>query len=136
MNGRQAAGPRYRSQSTSSLGGSGSGGAQPLVLAVMPAGWAWTACSLPSFPVRASSQAKAKCGRFRRCVPAWKTRPVRRIVSASARLCAMFFVQGFSQYMSLPARAAMIAAVACQFGPVAISTASMSSRASSSRKSR
>ena len=32
--------------------------------------------------MRASSQAKAKCGRLRRCVPAWKTRPVRRIVSA------------------------------------------------------
>ena len=48
----------------------------------------------------------------------------------------MFFVQGFSQYMSLPALAAYIAAVACQFGPVAISTASMSLRSSSSRKSR
>ena len=48
----------------------------------------------------------------------------------------MFFVQGFSQYTSLPALAARIAAVACQFGPVAISTASMSLRASSSRKSR
>ena len=40
----------------------------------------------------------------------------------------MFFVHGFSQYMSLPALAAFIAAVACQFGPVAISTASISSR--------
>ena len=48
----------------------------------------------------------------------------------------MFFVQGFSQYMSLPALAALIAAVACQFGPVAISTASISLRSSSSRKSR
>ena len=48
----------------------------------------------------------------------------------------MFFVHGFSQYMSLPARAAVIAAVACQFGPVAISTASMSLRSSSSRMSR
>ena len=28
----------------------------------------------------------------------------------------MFFVQGFSQYMSLPALAALMAAVACQFG--------------------
>ena len=86
--------------------------------------------------MRASSQANAKCGRLRRCVPAWNTRPVRRIVSASIRLCAMFFVQGFSQYMSLPALAAFIAAVACQFGPVAISTASISLRSSSSRKSR
>ena len=49
---------------------------------------------------------------------------------------AMFFVQGFSQYMSLPALAAFMAAVACQFGPVAISTASISLRSSSSRKSR
>ncbi len=87
-------------------------------------------------PRRASSTANAKCGRFRRCVPAWNTRPVRRNVSASARLWAMFFVQGFSQYTSLPALAARIAAVACQFGPVAISTASMSLRASSSRRSR
>ena len=56
--------------------------------------------------------------------------------SASAKLCAMFFVQGFSQYTSLPALAARIAAVACQFGPVAISTASMSGRASRSCRSR
>ena len=48
----------------------------------------------------------------------------------------MFFVQGFSQYTSLPLRAARIAAVACQFGPVAINTASMSLRASNSRRSR
>ena len=48
----------------------------------------------------------------------------------------MFLVQGFSQYMSLPARAALTAAVQCQFGPVAIRTASMSLRSSSSRKSR
>ncbi len=61
---------------------------------------------LAELPGAGQSQAKAKWGRFRRCVPAWKTRPVRRIVSASIRLCAMFFVQGFSQYMSLPARAA------------------------------
>jgi hypothetical protein len=47
----------------------------------------------------------------------------------------MLRVLGFSQYTSLPARAAIIEAVACQFGPVAISTASMSSRSSSSRKS-
>ena len=49
---------------------------------------------------------------------------------------AGFFVTGFSQYISLPALAAFIAIVACQFGPVAISTASMSGRSSSSRKSR
>ena len=48
----------------------------------------------------------------------------------------MFFVHGFSQYTSLPALIARIAAVACQFGPVAISTASMSLRANSSRRSR
>ena len=48
----------------------------------------------------------------------------------------MFLVQGFSQYISLPALAAFIAIVACQLGPVAISTASISLRSSSSRKSR
>src|SRR5436309_10840260 len=40
LNGRQAAGPRYRSQSTSSLAGSGSAGSQPLVTVVRPSGWA------------------------------------------------------------------------------------------------
>ena len=70
---------------------------QPLIEATMPAGCACTAVSLPSLPVRASSQANAKCGRLRRCVPAWKTRAVRRIVSLSIRLWAMFLVQGFSQ---------------------------------------
>ena len=48
----------------------------------------------------------------------------------------MFFEQGFSQYMSLPALAAKMESRACQFEPVVISTASMSGRASRSRKSR
>ena len=69
-------------------------------------------------------------------MPPWKTRPVRRNVSASARLSAMVFVQGFSQYTSLPARAAYIESIAWLLEPVVMSTASRSSRASSSRKSR
>jgi len=41
--------------------------------------------------------ANAKLGRLRLCIPPWNTRPVLRKTSASARLSAMFFVQGFSQ---------------------------------------
>src|SRR5580704_12476541 len=61
LNGRQAAAPRYRSQSTDSLLGSVSGINQPLIMACMPAGCAKTFFNLPSLPVRASSQANAKC---------------------------------------------------------------------------
>ena len=73
--GRHAAGPRYRSQSNSSLGGSGFAGSQPLLAVPSPMGCActaWSLPSLPSLPLRANPTANAKCGRFRRCVPAWK----------------------------------------------------------------
>jgi hypothetical protein len=38
-----------------------------------------------------------KFGKLRRCVPAWKTRPVRRNVSRNAKLAAIVFEHGFSQ---------------------------------------
>ena len=94
---RQAAGPRYMSQSTSSIGGCCCGVDQPLILHPMPPGCAWTAVSLPSLPVRASSQANAKCGRFRRWVPAWNTRPYRFIVSARSWQSPIVMPHGFSE---------------------------------------
>ncbi len=76
-----------------------------------------------------------KLGTLRRWVPAWNTRPVRLIVVAIRWQISIVRPQGFSQYTSLPASAAMIDAGPCQRSPVATTTASMSGRARSSRKS-
>ena len=137
LNGRQAAGPRYRSQSTSSLGGSGSAGE--------PAAADWCSCR-PDGRRRCGACRACRCGPARRrtrsgagfaaaCRPGRRGRcgASSRPASGSGRCSSCR-----ASRSTCPCRpwAAYIAAVACQFGPVAISTASMSSRASSSRKSR
>ena len=71
----------------------------------------------------------------RYCVPVWNTRPCRRTVSTSRRLSRIVTDTGFSQYTSLPASAARIEMGVCQWSGVAITTASTSGRASTSRKS-
>ena len=79
-------------------------------------GWAWTVRSLPSLPLRPN---RPRSG-------SWADSAVRARLKHSPRathslgqprLWAMFLVQGFSQYMSLPALAANIDAVACHSAP-------------------
>ena len=121
----------------SSLGGSGSAGAQPLIPVAIPAGWAWTVWSLPSFPRRASSTRElevragcaAACRPGRRAPCGGTSRPA----PGSGRCSSCRASRNTRPCRPWPPA---IEAVACQFGPVAISTASMSLRASSSRKSR
>ena len=52
------------------------------------------------------------------------------------RPSATEMLSAFSQYMSLPAWQAITAITACQYSGVAMTTASTSGRASTSRKSR
>src|SRR5204862_8156449 len=93
--GRHGAGPSQRSQSTTSRGGVGSAGIQ----AVSTAGVyteAYSVWSLPSLPLWASRTAAWKLATLRRCVPAWNTRLVWRIVSSRAWHQAMVRPHGFS----------------------------------------
>jgi len=89
----------------------------------------------PDVSVANHPQQKRAESRDRSQDPVCSTTPALRTASRSARLSPIELASGFSQKMCLPARAAAMPASACQWSGVAMTTPSMSGRASTSRKS-
>ena len=133
-NGRSGRGPSQRSQSRP--GGGGESGAWPIPPgAMLLVNAARATVTLPSAPDCTDSASCAYIRDERRCVPTCTIRSCFRAASTIARPSTIVIDSGFSTYTSLPARQAAIIWIACQWSGVAITTASMSLRSSTARKS-
>ena len=136
-NGRAGAGPTQKSQSRPSGTVAPGRPRNPLERVLCPPGSPTsTRTTLPMRPFFTSSTAR-RISPLDRCqLPVCHTRPLRSTARTRARPSRRSCVNGFSPKMSLPQFAANTPMGACQWSGVAMSTASMSSRRHSSRKSR